>query len=194
MLGVGLILFWNVIYMNINLFSTFFKIALTNFGGGNTMTRELEALFVDRRKLLTKEEFADLLVMAQTAPGVQAVNLSVFIGYKLKKVSGAVCSTLGVALPSLLIILLVTLLYNKLKDYAVVASIFNGIRPAIVAIVAIPVFRLADAARIGWTNFWIPIASALLIYIIGVNPIYVLVAAGMGGYLYGLLVKPTEQE
>ena len=52
--------------------------------------------------------------------------------------------------------------------------------------------RLADAARIGWTNFWIPIASALLIYIIGVNPIYVLVAAGMGGYLYGLLVKPTE--
>ena len=180
--------------MNINLFSTFFKIALTNFGGGNTTTRELEALFVDRRKLLTKEEFADLLVMAQTAPGVQAVNLSVFIGYKLKKVSGAVCSTLGVALPSLLIILLVTLLYNKLKDYAVVASIFNGIRPAIVAIVAIPVFRLADAARIGWTNFWIPIASALLIYIIGVNPIYVLVAAGMGGYLYGLLVKPTEQE
>ena len=156
------------------------------------MTRDLEALFVDRRKLLTKEEFADLLVMAQTAPGVQAVNLSVFIGYKLKKVSGAVCSTLGVALPSLLIILLVTLLYNKLKDYAVVASIFNGIRPAIVAIVAIPVFRLADAARIGWTNFWIPIASALLIYIIGVNPIYVLVAAGMGGYLYGLLVKPTE--
>lgn len=180
--------------MNINLFSTFFKIALTNFGGGNTMTHDLEALFVDRRKLLTKEEFADLLVMAQTAPGVQAVNLSVFIGYKLKKVSGAVCSTLGVALPSLLIILLVTLLYNKLKDYAVVASIFNGIRPAIVAIVAIPVFRLADAARIGWTNFWIPIASALLIYIIGVNPIYVLVAAGMGGYLYGLLVKPTEQE
>lgn len=180
--------------MNINLFSTFFKIALTNFGGGNAMTRDLEALFVDRRKLLTKEEFADLLVMAQTAPGVQAVNLSVFIGYKLKKVSGAVCSTLGVALPSLLIILLVTLLYNKLKDYAVVASIFNGIRPAIVAIVAIPVFRLADAARIGWTNFWIPIASALLIYIIGVNPIYVLVAAGMGGYLYGLLVKPTEQE
>lgn len=178
--------------MNINLFSTFFKIALTNFGGGNRMTRDLEALFVDRRKLLTKEEFADLLVMAQTAPGVQAVNLSVFIGYKLKKVSGAVCSTLGVALPSLLIILLVTLLYNKLKDYAVVASIFNGIRPAIVAIVAIPVFRLADAARIGWTNFWIPIASALLIYIIGVNPIYVLVAAGMGGYLYGLLVKPTE--
>ena len=178
--------------MNINLFSTFFKIALTNFGGGNTMTHALEALFVDRSKLLTKEEFADLLVMAQTAPGVQAVNLSVFIGYKLKKVSGAVCSTLGVALPSLLIILLVTLLYNKFKDYAVVASIFNGIRPAIVAIVAIPVFRLADAARIGWTNFWIPIASALLIYIIGVNPIYVLVAAGMGGYLYGLLVKPTE--
>ena len=92
----------------------------------------------------------------------------------------------------MLIILLVTLLYNKLKDYAVVASVFNGIRPAIVAIVAIPVLRLADAARIGWTNFWIPIASALLIYIIGVNPIYVLVAAGMGGYLYGLLVKPTE--
>jgi len=170
--------------MNFDLFRTFFKIGLTNFGGGNAMTHTIKTILVDHRKWLTQEEFADLLVMAQTAPGVQAINLSVFVGYKLKKLSGAVCSTLGVVLPSLLIILLVTLLYNKLKDYAV--------RPAIVAIVAIPVFRLADAARIGWTNFWIPIASALLIYIIGVNPIYVLVAAGMGGYLYGLLVKPTE--
>lgn len=178
--------------MNFDLFRTFFKIGLTNFGGGNAMTHTIKNILVDRRKWLTQEEFADLLVMAQTAPGVQAINLSVFVGYKLKKLSGAVCSTLGVVLPSLLIILLVTLLYNKLKAYAVVASVFNGIRPAIVAIVAIPVFRLADAARIGWTNFWIPIASALLIYIIGVNPIYVLVAAGMGGYLYGLLVKPTE--
>ncbi|WP_444403441.1 chromate transporter [Prevotella sp.] len=178
--------------MIFDLFRTFFKIGLTNFGGGNVMTHTIKTILVDRRKWLTQEEFADLLVMAQTAPGVQAINLSVFVGYKLKKLSGAVCSTLGVVLPSLLIILLVTLLYNKLKDYAVVASVFNGIRPAIVAIVAIPVFRLADAARIGWTNFWIPIASALLIYIIGVNPIYVLVAAGMGGYLYGLLVKPTE--
>ena len=69
---------------------------------------------------------------------------------------------------------------------------FRGIRPAVVALIAAPTFSLAKSARISLVNCWIPIVSALLIWIMGVNPVYILLMAGIGGYLYGLLVKPIE--
>ena len=81
---------------------------------------------------------------------------------------------------------------RQFQDNAVVGSIFNGIRPAVVALIAVPVFSMARSARITWTNCWIPFVCALLIWIIKVNPIYVLVAAGACGYLYGTMIKPTE--
>ena len=174
------------------LFLIFLKIGFFTLGGGYAMIPQIEAEIVDRHKWMDRKEFLDLIAVAQTCPGALAVNMSVFVGYKLKKLPGAIMATLGVALPSFIIILLIAMFLGKFKDNAVVTSIFNGIRPAVVALIAAPVFSLARAARITWTNCWIPIASALFIYLLGVNPIYILVAAGMCGYLYGLLVKPTE--
>ena len=178
--------------MYINLFLIFLRIGLFTFGGGYAMIPAIESEIVDKRKWMDRKDFVDLLAMAQTCPGAMAVNISVFVGYKLRKLPGAIAATLGVALPSFLIILLVAMFFHTFQDNEVVKSIFNGIRPAVVALIAAPVFSMARAARIGWTNFWIPVACALLICLLGVNPIYVLVAAGMCGYLYGLLVKPTE--
>ena len=175
-----------------NLFLIFLKIGFFTLGGGYAMIPQIEAEIVDRHKWMDRKEFLDLIAVAQTCPGALAVNMSVFVGYKLRKLPGAITATLGVALPSFVIILLIAMFFNKFKDNAVVASIFNGIRPAVVALICAPVFSMALAARITWTNCWIPIASALLIYLLGVNPIYILVTAGTCGYLYGLLVKPTE--
>ena len=190
----------------ISAFRVFFKIGLFTLGGGYAMIPQIEAEVVDKHKWMTREEFLDLISVAQSCPGALAVNMSVFIGYRLRKLRGAVCTTLGVSLPSFLIILLIAMFFHKFQDNAVVASAFNGIRPAVVgplswppghrpavvALIAAPVFTLAKSARIGLTNCWIPVASALLIWLVGVNPIYVLVVAGMCGYLYGLLIKPTE--
>lgn len=178
--------------MYINLFLIFLRIGLFTFGGGYAMIPAIESEIVDKRKWMDRKDFVDLLAMAQTCPGAMAVNISVFVGYKLRKLPGAIAATLGVALPSFLIILLVAMFFHTFQDNEVVKSIFNGIRPAVVALIAAPVFSMARTARIGWTNFWIPIVCALLICLFNVNPIYVLVAAGMCGYLYGLLVKPTE--
>ena len=175
-----------------NLFLIFLKIGFFTLGGGYAMIPQIEAEIVDRRQWLDRKGFLDLVAVAQTCPGALAVNMSVFVGYKLKKLPGAVVSTLGVALPSFVIILLVAMFFSMFQDNEVVRSVFNGIRPAVVALICAPVFSLARAARITWTNCWIPVVCALLIYTVGVNPIYVLVAAGMCGYLYGLLVKPTE--
>ena len=178
--------------MLLKFFMTCNKIGAFTLGGGYAMIPIIEKEVVDNYKWIKREDFIDIIAIAQSCPGVLAINMSVFIGYRLRKLRGAVCTTLGVSLPSFLIILLIARFFHKFQANAVVASAFNGIRPAVVALIAAPVFTLAKSARIGLTNCWIPVASALLIWLVGVNPIYVLVVAGMCGYLYGLLIKPTE--
>ena len=82
--------------------------------------------------------------------------------------------------------------FHQFQDNRVVQAIFRGIRPAVVALIAVPVFNLAKNAHITLTNCWIPIACALAIWALGVSPIVVILAAGIGGWLYGTFVKPTE--
>lgn len=180
--------------MNIYLesFKTFFKIGAFTLGGGYAMIPIIEAEVVDKYKWVDKEEFLDLIAVSQSCPGVFAINISVFIGYRLRKTRGAICTALGTALPSFLIILLIAMFFHQFEDNKVVAAMFRGIRPAVVALIAAPTFNLAKSAHITLTNCWIPILSALLIWKIGVNPIFIIIAAGVGGFLYGKYIKPTE--
>ena len=175
-----------------SLFSTFFKIGMFTLGGGYAMIPIIEAEVVDKHKWVTKEEFLDLIAISQSCPGVFAINISIFIGYKLKNVKGALATALGTALPSFLIILAIALFFQQFKDNEVVAAIFRGIRPAVVALIAVPTFNLAKSAHLTWANCWIPIVGALAIWLLGVSPVYIILLAGLGGYLYGTLIKPTE--
>ncbi len=175
-----------------SLFSTFFKIGMFTLGGGYAMIPIIEAEVVDKHKWVTREEFLDLIAVAQSCPGVFAANISIFIGYKLKKVPGAVVTCLGTCLPSFLIILLIAMFFRHFQDNPVVASIFRGIRPAVVALIAVPTFNLAKSAGITWATCWIPIVSAVLIWLLGVSPILIILMAALGGYVYGTLIKPTE--
>lgn len=172
-------------------FKTFFKIGLFTIGGGYAMIPLIEAEVVEKKKWLTKEEFVDTVAIAQTCPGVFAINTSVFIGYKMRKTWGAVFSCAGTAMPSFLIILVIAMFFRQFADYPVVAAMFRGIRPAVVALIAVPTFKMAKTCHIGWGNCWIPIVSALLIWAAGVSPIPIVIAAGIGGYLYGKYVKKT---
>ena len=116
-----------------------------------------------------------------------AINIATFIGYKLKKVRGAIATTLGTALPSFLIILAIAIFFKQFEDNQIVAAIFRGIRPAVVALIAVPTFRLGQRAKLNWFTIWIPVVCALLIWALGVSPIYIIIAAGLGGFLYGKL-------
>jgi len=173
-------------------FKTFFKIGLFTLGGGYAMIPMIETEVVNKNKWIDKEQFLDLIAVAQSCPGVFAINMSTFIGYKLKKVPGAIAATLGTALPSFLIILLIAMFFHQFSDNKIVAAIFRGIRPAVVALIAVPAFNMAKTARITLSNCWIPIACALLIWALGVNPIFIIIAAGAGGYIYGQFIQPTE--
>ena len=170
-------------------FKTFFKIGAFTLGGGYAMIPIIQSEVVDKHKWIDKEEFLDLIAIAQSCPGVFAINISTFIGYKMRKVRGAICSTLGTALPSFLIILLIAMCFHRFMDVPWIAAMFNGIRPAVVALIAVPTFNLAKRANITLANCWIPILSALLIWAMHVNPIFIIIAAGVGGYIYGRFLK-----
>lgn len=173
-------------------FKTFFKIGAFTLGGGYAMIPIIESEIVEKRKWIAKNEFLDLIAIAQSCPGVFAVNISVFIGYKLRRLKGALCMAAGASLPSFLIILLIAIFFHRFMDVPWVAAMFRGIRPAVVALIAVPTFTLAKSAKVNIYNCWIPIVSALLIKFMGVNPIYIILAAGLLGYLYGKYIRPTQ--
>ena len=145
----------------------------------------IEAKVVDEKRWVDRQELLDLIAVAQSCPGIFAINIGIFIGYKLRGKKGAFVCTLGTALPSFIIILAIALCFNHFRDNIYVEKVFRGIRPAVVALIAAPVFKMAQMAKINRYNIWIPIAATALIWLMGVSPIYVILLAGIGGYVYG---------
>ena len=166
-------------------FRTFFKIGIFTLGGGYAMIPLIEEEVVNRHRWVSKDEMLDLIAVAQSCPGVFAINTAIFIGYKLNKVRGALATTLGTALPSFIIILAIAMFFHQFEDNHVVAAMFQGIRPAVVALIAVPTFNMGKRAKLNKFTIWIPIVSALLIWLMGVSPIWIIIAAGIGGYIYG---------
>ena len=175
--------------MNIYLesFKTFFKIGIFTLGGGYAMIPLIEEEVVNKHRWVEKNEMLDLIAIAQSCPGVFAINIAIFIGYKLNKVRGALATTLGTALPSFLIILVIAMFFHQFEDNRVVAAMFRGIRPAVVALIAVPTFNLGKRAELNKFTIWIPVVSALAIWLLGVSPIWIIIAAGVGGYIWGKL-------
>lgn len=177
----------------IEAFSIFFKIGAFTIGGGYAMVPLIENEIVNKRNWVAKEDFIDLLAIAQSAPGVLAVNISIFIGYRLRGIRGSLVTALGTILPSFLIILAIALFFHNFKENPVVERIFKGIRPAVVALIAAPTFSMAKSAKINRYNIWIPVVSALLIWQLNFSPVWIIIATGVGGYLYGRLQNtPTN--
>ena len=173
----------------LELFITFAKIGLFTIGGGYAMIPLIKQTVVDEKQWATEEELMDLIAVAQSCPGVFAVNISVFIGYRMKRLPGALMCAFGAALPSFFIILAIAIFFRQYRENPVVASIFRGIRPAVAALIAAPVFRMARTAKINTYNVWIPVVAALAIWMLGFSPVYVIMIAALGGYAYGQLTK-----
>ena len=177
--------------MYYELIKTFFKIGIFTLGGGYAMIPLIEEEVVNKKRWVSKDEMLDLIAIAQSCPGVFAINIATFIGYKLNKTRGAIATTIGTALPSFLIILAIAVFFKQFEDNQIVAAMFRGIRPAVVALIAVPTFNLGKRAQLNMRTIWIPVVAALLIWLLGVSPIWIIIAAGIAGYLYGMFIKPT---
>ncbi len=169
------------------MFVSFSKIGGFTLGGGYAMVPLMEKEVVDNKQWLGKEEFMDILVVAQSTPGLFAIDMASHIGYKLRGIKGGIVGALSVAAPSIVVILLIAMFFHAFNDNIYIEKIFRGIRPAVVALIAAPCFSMARTAKINRRNIWIPVVSALLISAFGVSPIYIILVAGVGGYIYGRL-------
>ena len=169
------------------LFWTYLKIGTFTIGGGYVMLSMIEREILDRKGWIDREEFMNMIALAQAAPGLIAVNSAIFIGWRIGGWRGVIATVLGAVLPSFLIILAIAMLFQDYKDYPAVEAIFKGIRPAVVALIAAPLCRMAKNAKITWTTALIPIAGALLIWLAGLSPIWIIFVTVLATLLYTYL-------
>ncbi len=162
--------------MFLQLFWTYFKIGTFTLGGGYAMLPLIQREVVDRKGWIDEEEFLNMIALAQAAPGLIAVNSAIFIGWRVGGWKGVCGAVLGAVLPSFLIILAIAMLFREWKELPAVEAAFKGIRPAVVALIAAPLFKMAKSAKISWLTALIPVIAALLIWLGHVNPVWVILA------------------
>lgn len=156
------------------IFLVFAKIGAFTIGGGIPMIAAIKSELVER-KWLNDEDFIDIITLAQTAPGLFAVNISILTGHKLRGTKGSVVATIASCLPPFLIILLVAMFFTEFKDNQYVIKAFKGIRPAVVALIGVPMLDMLKATRMRWWSWIIVIASMTLVCFLKVSPIYILI-------------------
>lgn len=161
------------------------KIGGFTLGGGPAMVPMMEREIVVNHQWMTKEEFLDIYAVSQATPGIFAVDMASHIGYKLGGARSGIYAALGVVTPSIIIILLIAIIFSQFKDNPWVEAFFRGVRPAVVALLVIPVITMAKGAHITWSNCWIPILSCLFIWLLGVSPVWIILMAGVAGAVYG---------
>lgn len=169
-------------------FKTFFKIGLFTLGGGYAMIPLIKTEVVERKRWISEEEFLDLMAVSQSLPGVFAVNFSIYIGHKIKGFRGSLALASGTILPSFILILLIAMFFTTFAENRFVQAIFKGIRPAVVALIAIPCISMARAAHITISNICLPILTALAIWLLGISPVYIIMLVALCGFLYGKLI------
>lgn len=173
------------------LFATFFKIGTFTIGGGYAMIPLIQREVVERRQWLSETEMLDAIALSQTMPGILAANIAALVGQRLRGVKGALVAVAGNIVMPIVFIILIAALFQRFKDIPAVQHAFMALRPAVVALIAAPVFTLARKAGVTLRTAWIPLLAALLIWLLGVSPVLVILAALAAGYLYAKL-SPTH--
>ena len=177
----------------LQLFWTYLKIGTFTLGGGYVMLPMIEREVVQRRGWIDSEEFLNMIALAQAAPGLIAVNSAIFIGWRIGGWRGVIATVLGAVLPSFLIILAIAMVFQNYKDLPAVEAVFKGVRPAVVALIAAPLCRMAYSAKITWATAIIPIAGALLIWLGGLSPVWIIFVTVVATLLYTYLKEKKNR-
>ena len=155
------------------LFGVFAKIGAFTIGGGYAMISLIQNEIV-RRNWLSEDDFSELITLAQTAPGLLAVNISIFTGFRLRGVKGSIVATLASILPSFLIILAIAMAFSGFQDNPIVIRVFKGIRPVVVALILVPMINMARKSDDTWWKWVLSAVVLALVGFLGVSPIYIL--------------------
>lgn len=165
----------------VTIFATMFKIGLFTFGGGWSIIAQIQNEFVDQRGWMTEEQIVDYMSLAKSFPGIMIINMSVFCGYTMCGVPGAVTAAVGLSTPALIAISVVTYCYSAIRDNVYVAKILNGVRSVVVPIIISASIKLKKTAMKGNSAWWILAAAFLICVFTNVNKALVIIAALLAG-------------
>ena len=174
------------------MFLTFLKIGAFTFGGGFAMIPIIQKEVVEKKKWIKDEEFIDTISIAQSSPGPIAVNSSIFVGYKIEGLKGALICTFGTVLPSFVIILIVAVFFKQFNNNPIFEKVFMGIRPVVVALIFSAVYQLITKARLGYTDLAIAVIAASVIVLFGITPIYIIIIGVLGRIVYNKYIKKDD--
>ncbi|MHB1125871.1 MAG: chromate transporter [Bacillota bacterium] len=163
------------------LFLSFLRIGAFTIGGGYAMVPLIEQDIVERHEWLTGEEFVDMLALAQSAPGVLAVNTAIIVGYRIAGVAGSASALLGAVLPSLVVIILVASVLLRFQENRYVLAFMKGTRPAVVALLVLAAYTIGKKAVSGFRGAALGVAAILAVLVLRIHPIAVIVLAGLLG-------------
>ncbi|SUY48050.1 chromate transport protein [Clostridium putrefaciens] len=166
------------------MFFSFFKIGAFTFGGGYAMIPLIEKEVVESKRWISKDDFTDILVISQSFPGALPVNSSLFIGYKLGGVLGAIVALLGVIIPSFLIILTIATFFMRFRDNYIVDNVFKGIAGAVPVLVLVAVRSLSKSVKKNTINILITIICVVSITVFNVHPVIMIFIAAIYGIIF----------
>ncbi|HOV16102.1 MAG TPA: chromate transporter [Candidatus Cloacimonadota bacterium] len=168
-----------------DLFITFFRIGLFSFGGGYAMLSLIQQEVVINHHWLSQQQMTDMIAISQMTPGPIAINAATFVGYRQAGFWGSVFTTLGVILPSLIIMLLLTLFYLKLRNQEWFKTILQELRPLIIGLIAAAALLTAKSSFPDLFSVFVFLGCFLLAWKTKLNPILLMVLAGAAGVIYG---------
>ncbi len=175
------------------LFRLFFKIGLFTFGGGYAMLPLLKDEIVRKRRYLTEEELLDLYSIGQCTPGIIAVNVATFIGFQQKGIKGAIATTIGMIMPSLIIIVSLATVLKNFIDNRYVAYAFAGIRICVVALIADIIYDLARKNIKDYFGMIIFFGALILLVGINLSAVMIVILAGMVALAIGELKRRDKK-
>lgn len=181
------------------LFFLFFKVGLFTIGGGYAMVATLEDEIVEKKSLLSSDEYSDILAVAEATPGPLAVNTATFVGYKTCGVLGSVFSTLGVVLPSFIIILLLSFIYNTFFKISIVRYAFMGIRVGVAYIIlraGIKMFIKSAKTPFKIIMFIIALLALLAVNLFALNfsTVFFIILGAIAGIIFNALINRKNKE
>ena len=170
-------------------FSSFFKIGAFTFGGGYAMIPLIQKEAVEKRKWITDDDILEIIAIAESTPGPIAINSATFVGYRACGIVGSMAATIGVVLPSFVIILALSFVLRQFQDVQAVQWAFQGIRAGVLALLVKALWTMFKKSPKGWAAYVVIGASFILTAIFDINVIFVLIGCAVFGLVTSLLME-----
>ena len=176
------------------LFGLFFKIGLFTFGGGYAMIPLIQSEIVEKRKLVTDDDILEIIAIAESTPGPIAINSATFIGYKVCGFWGSFCATLGVVLPSFLIILAISRLLREFSEIKAVKYAFNGIRAGVLALIVKALWTMYKKTKKYLFAYITMAAAFILAAFTPINVLFIIIGCGAAGLVYSFIAEKNAKK